>query len=296
MNEAQEPKDGRTRTWAMVVYPDSVPENWKEILQEQHVPVLISPLHDCDKNADGEPKKPHWHVLLMYNGKKSRKQIDELAEDLNAPRPQPVSDKRGYARYLIHADNPEKFQYDARDVTALGGADFTQFILGAADTDTALGEMMDWCVDQGCYSFYRLSLYARDNRPDWFRVITSCRTVFLVNWLKSMQWEVQQGIEIGSCPQGGGQGAERPTTTLPLGVVGHWSNPRSEDCGSSQNVSESTTDQHGSTRINTEINTDQHAPTCPFCDSSEVRKVGKTASGQQRYQCKQCGKTSITMF
>ena len=29
MDEAQEPKDGRTRTWAMVVYPDSVPENWK---------------------------------------------------------------------------------------------------------------------------------------------------------------------------------------------------------------------------------------------------------------------------
>lgn len=191
-----EPKDGRTRTWAMVVYPESAPGDWHEILTEEHCPILISPLHDKDINADGKPKKPHWHVLLMYNGKKSRSKVQELADKLNAPRPQPVGDKRGYARYLIHADNPEKHQYDQADVIALGGADYTQFILGAADTDAALGEMMDWCTEQGCDSFYRLSRYARENRPDWFRVITSSRTVFLVNWLKSMRWEIQQGNDI----------------------------------------------------------------------------------------------------
>lgn len=188
-------KDGRTRTWAMVLYPESAPENWKEILAEEHAPILISPLHDKDANADGEPKKSHWHVLLMYNGKKSRSKIEELAEKLNAPKPQPVSDRRGYARYLIHADNPEKHQYSQSDVIALGGADYTQYMLGAADTDSVLGEIMDWCAERKCYSFYTLSMYARNNRPDWFRVITTCRTVFLVNWLKSMQWELSQGEE-----------------------------------------------------------------------------------------------------
>lgn len=191
-----EPKDGRTRTWAFIVYPESAPDDWRDIVANEHVPALISPLHDKDINADGEPKKPHWHVLLMYNGKKARSKIQELTNSLNAPKPQPVSDKRGYARYLIHADNPEKYQYDPKDVVQLGGADYTQFLLGAADTDAALGEMMDWCVEQGCYSFYRLSMYARKSRPDWFRVITSCRTVFLVNWLKSMHWEIQQGETI----------------------------------------------------------------------------------------------------
>ena len=37
---------GRTRNYACVVYPDSAPENWKEIIAESKVPVFISPLHD----------------------------------------------------------------------------------------------------------------------------------------------------------------------------------------------------------------------------------------------------------
>ena len=189
-------KDGRTRTWALIFYPESAPENWREIIAAQHCPAFVSPLHDQDVNPDGEPKKPHWHLLLMYTGKKAKSTVQALADELNAPCPQPVADKRGYARYLCHIDNPEKHQYQTGDVLAFGGADFTEYVLGAADTDTALGEMMDWCVSQGCYSFYRLSLYARQNRPDWFRVITSSRTVFLTAWLKSMQWEIREGHDI----------------------------------------------------------------------------------------------------
>lgn len=190
MSQQQDPKDGRTRTWAMVVYPESAPEGWRDTIAAEHCPAFISPLHDKDVNPDGEPKKAHWHVLLMYSGKKSRAAIQKLAEAVNAPRPQPVADKRGYARYLCHIDNPEKHQYPTAEVTALGGADYTEYVLGGADVDQALGQMMDWCIEQGCYSFYRLSLYARENRPDWFRVITSSRTVFLTAWLKSMQWEM----------------------------------------------------------------------------------------------------------
>lgn len=49
---------GRTRNFATVVYPDSVntPDDWMDILSEQKVPVMISPLHDQDKNRDDEPK------------------------------------------------------------------------------------------------------------------------------------------------------------------------------------------------------------------------------------------------
>lgn len=183
-------KDGRTRAWAFIVYPDSAPENWQEILTNEHVPALISPLHNADKNPDGDEKKAHWHVLLMYNSKKSHGQMVNLAEKLHTPRPQPVSDRRGYARYLCHLDNPEKHQYAIEDVTALGGADYLTYIEGAADIDTAVGEMMDWLDEQGIYSFAALSRYARKSRPDWFRVITSSRSYFLSQYCKSKQWEI----------------------------------------------------------------------------------------------------------
>ena len=47
------------------LYPESAPDGWRDALAEQHVQVLVSPLHDADVTADGTPKKPHWHVLAM---------------------------------------------------------------------------------------------------------------------------------------------------------------------------------------------------------------------------------------
>lgn len=190
--------DNRKRNFVFVVARESAPEDWREILSEEHVPAFISPLHDSDVNPDGGAKFAHWHVMLMFKGKKSIEQAKEIAHKVGAVNDyvQVCQDVRGYARYLCHLDNPEKHQYSTADVTAMGGADYLSVIGSAADTDTALGEMMDFCISNGCYSFYRLSIYARNNRPDWFRVITSSRTVFLTAWLKSMQWEINNGNPI----------------------------------------------------------------------------------------------------
>lgn len=186
----------RKRNWVFVLYPESAPENWNEILADMLVPCFVSPLHDEDVSADGEPKKAHYHVILMFKGLKSFDQVKEITDSLNAPIPQACKDIRAYARYLCHLDNPEKAQYSVADVLSFGGVDYLDKVKSAADTDTAISEMMDWCIEQGCFSFFRLSNYARANRSDWFRVITSSRTVFLVNWLKSMQWEIERGNNI----------------------------------------------------------------------------------------------------
>lgn len=187
-------EETRKRNWAFIVYPDSVPmeyEDWVNELRNEHVPGFISPLHCDDVNPDGTAKKEHWHVMFMFRGPKSRDQVEEITRKLNATRPQVVKDIRGYARYLCHLDNPEKAQYDPNEVISLSGADFLEKIASAADTDSAVSEMMDWCVEKGCFSFFRLSNYARKERSDWFRVLTSSRTVFLTAWLKSYEWEIR---------------------------------------------------------------------------------------------------------
>ena len=50
-------KDKRTRNWMIIVYPDSAPERWEDILDEMHIAWACSPLHDKDVNADGTPKR-----------------------------------------------------------------------------------------------------------------------------------------------------------------------------------------------------------------------------------------------
>lgn len=181
----------RKRNWAFIIYPEGnppAPEDWKEQLQAQFVPGFVSPLHDADQNADETEKKAHWHVMLMFKGLKSLEQVKEISDLLNGTIPQPVKDIRAYARYLCHLDNPEKAQYQPGDVISLCGADYLANIKSASDTDTAVGEMMDWVAEQGCYSFAKLAQYARANRPDWFRVLTSKRTVFMSAFIKSLAW------------------------------------------------------------------------------------------------------------
>lgn len=73
--------------WLFEFYPDSAPENWREIINSWLVDCLVSPLHDSDVNEDGTPKKPHWHGILFFDSVKSFEQVQELVAPLNGPIP-----------------------------------------------------------------------------------------------------------------------------------------------------------------------------------------------------------------
>ena len=65
--------------------------------------------HDKDVNPDGEIKKPHWHVMIMFSNNKSYNQIREITMKLRSPNPQKVANVKGMVRYFAHLDNPEIF-------------------------------------------------------------------------------------------------------------------------------------------------------------------------------------------
>ena len=133
-------KDDRTRTWAFVAYPESLPPNWRAVLDELNVPWACSPLHDKDVNeTTGEPKKPHYHVVLSFEGKKSYEQVKAITDKLNAPVPQKCHSVRGAVRYMAHLDNPEKAQYSPSDITSGMGFDVDDALkLSATERDAIL--------------------------------------------------------------------------------------------------------------------------------------------------------------
>ena len=94
--------DKRSRNFATVVYPESAPNDWQEILSSHFVPSFVSPLHDKDKNPTGEDKKPHYHVVVMFEGKKSDEQVKEVFDSIGGVGLEKVQSIRGYARYLCH--------------------------------------------------------------------------------------------------------------------------------------------------------------------------------------------------
>lgn len=179
---------GRTRNFATVVYPESAPDDWQEILSQQFIPAFISPLHDKDINPTGEPKKPHYHVMLMYENVKTIDQAVEVFKKIGGVGCEVVQSLRGYARYLCHMDNPEKAQYEPQSVRSMCGADYTGAVGLVTDKYKAIGEMIDFCIENDIYSYSKLLEYSRMERFDWFRVLCDNGTVVIKEYLKSRAW------------------------------------------------------------------------------------------------------------
>lgn len=187
----------RVRNFATVVYPESAPENWQSFMADMCIPCFISPLHDQDIDPGGEPKKPHHHVMIMFEGVKTREQAQEVFDQIGGVGNETVQSIRGYARYLCHLDNPEKAQYSPDDVIAYGGADYITTIGLVIDKYKAIGEIMDFCVNNGVYGYATLLMWCRVNNPGWFRVLCDSGTFVIKEFLKSLKWESQQLESLG---------------------------------------------------------------------------------------------------
>lgn len=180
---------GRTRNYATVVYPESAPDNWQEVLSESFVPAFISPLHDKDVNPTGEPKKPHYHVLIMFDSVKTMEQAKEIFDKIGGVGCEKVNSIRGYSRYLCHLDNPEKAQYDQSDVRSMCGADYINTIGLVTDKYKAIREMMEFISEKDIYAYSDLLEYCAVERFDWFRVLCDNGTVVVKEYLKSRSWK-----------------------------------------------------------------------------------------------------------
>lgn len=181
-------KVSKTRNWGTIVYPESAPKYWRSVLEDIHAPAFISPLHDLDCNPNGEKKKSHYHVMLMFDGPKSRDVVIPLIESFGGVGCEYINSVRGYARYLCHLDNPEKSQYDISDVVSLSGADYGEVISLISDKYKAIKEMITFCNDNCVIAYSDLLDWASVNREDWFRVLCDNGTYVIKAYIKSKYW------------------------------------------------------------------------------------------------------------
>lgn len=183
---------GRTRNYATVVYPESAPADWLAVLDSLHVPAFVSPLHNADVNADNTPKKTHYHVLIMFAGVKTREQAQAVIDAIGGVGCESVSTVRGYARYLVHADNPEKAQYSKSDVKAFSGADYDAITHLPTDDVKITREMMQFIRANQISSFAQFADICAVEHEDWFRALVTRSTYFIKEYIKSLVWEGKQ--------------------------------------------------------------------------------------------------------
>jgi hypothetical protein len=186
-------KGQRTRNWCFIVYPDSAPADWRSLLDATMVPWIESPHHDADENADGDQKKPHWHVMMMFDSTKTYAQAHEISCTVNATIPQKVASPKGLVRYMIHMDNPEKAQYDRDSIIGHNGADIDSYFAMSASTRYALiGEMQTWVTDNLITELYMLRSYAQHHRHDWHQLLCDNSNNVMDTYIRSARSHLRE--------------------------------------------------------------------------------------------------------
>lgn len=184
-------KGNRTRNWIFIGYPESLPHNWRDKIDDLHIEWVESPLHDKDIEDESEPdilKKPHYHILLMFESVKSYEQIKEITDSLNSPRPERCHSPKGQIRYFVHKDHPHKYQYEWSDIKCHGGADLDSICKLSMNEVVAIIKEIHSYIDEKEileYSDLNACLLA-EGKDDYFAVVSN-HTIHFNAHLRSLR-------------------------------------------------------------------------------------------------------------
>ena len=175
------------RNWAFVVYPESLPKNYEDIITETGLPMAFSPLHDMDMNPTGEIKKAHYHVICYYENPTTQKAVKEFVTDkLNGTIPIKLESMQGMYRYHLHLDNPEKYQYDDKDRTFYNGFDVHKVdSLTYTEIEKLLRQLQSFIKNHNIYEYSDLLDILLDNEMFQMWDVARNHTIMLNTYLTS---------------------------------------------------------------------------------------------------------------
>lgn len=179
-------KEQRSNKWTFLIYEESAPENYLDVLEDIHVPFVLSPWHNKDVNKEtGEVKKSHKHGAFYFSSLKSYSQVSELIKDkLNGPaHVEPVMSPKGMYDYFVHADNPDKTPYDINDIESGCGFELDKFLV-QQNSDDFTNKVIDTIEENDITEFGELVWYARENNSALLGLIIE-RTYFFARYLDS---------------------------------------------------------------------------------------------------------------
>ena len=129
----------KSRYFTFLLYPESIPDDWKSKLELIGVPIAVSPLHDKDKSTvPGQDfKKPHYHVVYVAKNPVTadsvRYKIKQLLGDQSIAKVQIViRSMTSMYLYLTHeskdAIEKKKHKYNKQDITLINNFDVDRYV------------------------------------------------------------------------------------------------------------------------------------------------------------------------
>lgn len=169
----------KARYFTFLLYPESIPADWKQRLELIGVPIAISPLHDRDKsNVEGQTyKKAHYHVIYVARNpvtpESVRIKIKRLLGDKSIAKVQIViRSMESMYLYLTHeskdAVEKKKHKYSKRDIALLNNFDIDRYItLDVKDKDDMLNDVCDLIDDHNLANMRELRRFLKAHGSEY---------------------------------------------------------------------------------------------------------------------------------
>ncbi len=216
----------RSRNWSFIVYPDDLPENWTELIDDTHIRWIEGPQHDRDawtvedeeKNPEhkaGEVKKIHKHCLAMFENNINQKRVVDFFKGLfgesetgsinGVLTPIMTADRSGTVRYMAHLDSPSKAQYDVSEIVGHNGADPQEIIkFSMSETLHKMIEMEKFIEQYDVTSLCDFAPMIREEHIDWYQILTTKNTYYFNCFIhsryekKKAAQDLQKAIDEGT--------------------------------------------------------------------------------------------------
>lgn len=184
---------------SVLLWFDSVPSDWVERVSDLGHPCLVSPRHDKDILEDGTAKKPHWHLLFCFNGRKTGKDCQYIADYVSNQSDYSwlyVADRQVMARYECHLDQPKKHRYPISELISINGAPIEKLIAKSNEeddyVDEALNDIFNYIRDSHCVYFNELIDYARENdKGIWIRRLRKDLTPIVKAYMAGYRLQIE---------------------------------------------------------------------------------------------------------
>lgn len=179
--------DIKKRNWTLVLYDDSCAKDWEDYLISTGVPFAYA-YHDKDKTELGEDKKPHYHVVICFDGPVTYTNALTYANRIGAANDviQPVGSVRGIIRYFCHKDNPDKYQYEEDVIQCRNGFDPKDyFCLTVTQQKVFKRKIIEFIQDNEITEYADLvDTLMYSDQMDMFDIATQ-NTFFFTQYIKS---------------------------------------------------------------------------------------------------------------
>lgn len=148
----------KAKYWTCIIYPDSLPKNYLEIIEDSLLSCAISPLHDKDLTKDGDEKKAHYHLVIAFNNTTTYNNVLSFTKQLNGTIPKKVMNIAGIFDYLTHENNSNKYHYLKSEIKLINGFDISRYAV-TDDIRNYLLALLNYIKDNNVTSFKSLVSY-----------------------------------------------------------------------------------------------------------------------------------------